>query len=391
MAKKTPANPCVLKWARESANLTINEVTHKIKKSSDVIEAWENGTDSPTYIQLETLAYRVYKRPIAVFFFPEPPKEDDIRKSFRTMPEFEYKKLPLALIRQIRLANLKQENVYELCNGNNPSGIKLINDLKNFRGLGLNELSSKIREYLGISLDEQKSWNSADDALKKWRKVFEDMGIFVFKEAFKNDDFSGFCLYDDIFPLIVINNSMPKNRQIFTLFHEFGHLLYETSGIDKIKDDFINTLSKKDKDIEVLCNRITAEILVPCEDFDSVAENIEVNEESISELSELYKVSREVILRKFLDRKIVSQTTYETLTSKWIVEAKKYKEDRKSNSLRGDYYNNQITYLGDKYLDIAFDAYYKKSITEMQLANYLNIKIDNLPSLELLLHRRWAR
>jgi transcriptional regulator with XRE-family HTH domain len=210
MAKKTPANPCVLKWARESANLTINEVTHKIKKSSDVIEAWENGTDSPTYIQLETLAYRVYKRPIAVFFFPEPPKEDDIRKSFRTMPEFEYKKLPLALIRQIRLANLKQENVYELCNGNNPSGIKLINDLKNFRGLGLNELSSKIREYLGISLDEQKSWNSADDALKKWRKVFEDMGIFVFKEAFKNDDFSGFCLYDDIFPLIVINNSMPK-------------------------------------------------------------------------------------------------------------------------------------------------------------------------------------
>ena len=31
MAKKTPANPCVLKWARESANLTINEV-HKIKR-----------------------------------------------------------------------------------------------------------------------------------------------------------------------------------------------------------------------------------------------------------------------------------------------------------------------------------------------------------------------
>ena len=86
------------------------------------------------------------------------------------MPEFEYKKLPLALIRQIRLANLKQENVYELCNGNNPSGIKLINDLKNFRGLGLNELSSKIREYLGISLDEQKSWNSADDALKNGEK-----------------------------------------------------------------------------------------------------------------------------------------------------------------------------------------------------------------------------
>ena len=69
VAIKTPVNPHVLKWARESANLTIDEVTHKIKKSFDVIEAWENGTDSPTYVQLETLAYRVYKRPIACLLY----------------------------------------------------------------------------------------------------------------------------------------------------------------------------------------------------------------------------------------------------------------------------------------------------------------------------------
>jgi len=84
----------------------------------------------------------------------------------------------------------------------------------------------------------------------------------VFKEAFRNDDFSGFCLYDKEFPLIIINNSMSKTRQIFTLFQELGHLLFETSGIDKLNDDYIDILPEHDKDIEILCNRLAAEILV---------------------------------------------------------------------------------------------------------------------------------
>ena len=108
-------------------------------------------------------------------------------------------------------------------------------------------------------------------------------------------------------------------------------------------------------------------------------------------LSDLYKVSREVILRKLFDRKIVNKTTYEKLTVKWNEEAKKFKEERKEKSSGGNYYNTQITYLGDKYLDISFNAYYKKIISEVQLANYLNVKMDSLPSLELSLHRRWSK
>ena len=112
---KAPVNPDVMRWARESANLTVDEVTIKLKKSSEVIEAWEKGLDSPSYAQLEKLAYDVYKRPVAVFFFPHPPREDDIKKSFRTIPEAEFDGLPSTLIRQIRKARVKQENLYELC------------------------------------------------------------------------------------------------------------------------------------------------------------------------------------------------------------------------------------------------------------------------------------
>ncbi|NLE00845.1 MAG: ImmA/IrrE family metallo-endopeptidase [Fibrobacter sp.] len=385
---KAPVNPDVMRWARESANLTIDEVTIKIKKSSEIIEAWEKGIDSPSYAQLEKLAYDVYKRPVAVFFFPHPPKEDDTKKSFRTIPETEFNRLPFTLIRQIRKARVKQENLYELCDGLNPSIRQLINDLKGAVGTDLKESAAVVREYLDISLSIQKSWDSIETALEIWRDAFEDSGVFVFKEAFRNDEFSGFCLYDKAFPLIIINNTMPKTRQIFTLFHELGHLLYETSGIDKLNDDFVNMLPEQERFIEILCNKLAAEILVPSDDFDLSARSMTIDEASITRLATVYKVSREVILRKFLDKGTVSLSTYKKLTAKWIEEARKKKLENKNG---GDYYNTQISYLGDKYLEIAFNAYYRKVINDIQLADYLNVKIDNLNSLELSLHRRWSR
>jgi Zn-dependent peptidase ImmA (M78 family) len=386
---KTPVNPQVLKWARESANLTKDEVACRVKKSVDVIEAWESGIDAPYYGQLEKLAYEIYKRPIALFFFPKPPQEDDAKRSFRTLSEVEYNNLPSMLIRQIRKAKVKQENLYELCNGKNPSPKQLFRDFKILQSYDFKELSHAIRDYLKISFQEQKSWDSEETALENWRSAFEESGIFVFKDAFKHDGYSGFCLYDNVFPIIIINNSMPKTRQVFTLFHELGHLLFETSGIDKIDNDYIDMLPEQDRQVEILCNRLAAEILVPAEDFDIYINGIQVvNEDTVSSLANTYKVSREVVLRKFLDRSLVNESTYKKLTAKWIDEAKRKRQERKSG---GDYYNTQGTYLGNKYLEIAFKEYYRRVISEVQLANYLNIKIDSLHSFETALHKRWAR
>ncbi len=78
MSSPIPYNPNVLRWARESLHLDVNEVALRMGKKPSDIEAWENGNTSPTYIQLEKLAYQIYKRPIALFFFPEPPEEEAI-------------------------------------------------------------------------------------------------------------------------------------------------------------------------------------------------------------------------------------------------------------------------------------------------------------------------
>ncbi|MCP4567564.1 MAG: ImmA/IrrE family metallo-endopeptidase [FCB group bacterium] len=71
--------------------------------------------------------------------------------------------------------------------------------------------------------------------------------------------FSGFCLYDETFPVIYINNSQPATRQIFTLFHELAHLLLRTGGIDTPNDEYIQHLQGEAKQIEISCNQFAAE------------------------------------------------------------------------------------------------------------------------------------
>ena len=88
-------------------------------------------------------------------------------------------------------------------------------------------------------------------------------GHLVFKDAFRAPSYFGFCLYDDEFPIIYINNSSAKSRQIFTLFHELGHLLFHTSGVDLLDDPFLKHLGHAEQRIEVICNGLAARVLVP--------------------------------------------------------------------------------------------------------------------------------
>lgn len=64
----------VLRWARETAGLTPKAVAAMLKRDVAEALAWEAGKAAPTYPQLEKLAYIVYRRPLAAFFLPEPPR-----------------------------------------------------------------------------------------------------------------------------------------------------------------------------------------------------------------------------------------------------------------------------------------------------------------------------
>jgi Zn-dependent peptidase ImmA (M78 family)/DNA-binding XRE family transcriptional regulator len=385
MTQPIPVNPSVLRWARETAGISIEDVARKLgskRITAETVTAWERGEGSPSYIQLENLAYQIYKRPLALFFFPEPPLEETPQQAFRTLPEQEIQRMSPRLRYMLRQAKSMQLNLDELYDGYNPAQSQIVRDLKFTPDVTISEMVTIVRKYLNVELNEQFKWNSVDVAFKSWRKAFEECGVFVFKEAFKDDSYSGFCLYDERFPLIYVNNSKPDTRQVFTLFHELPHLLFGTGGVDKPLEDYIHFLQGDNKQIEVLCNRFAGAFLVPDDDFDQRIKTVAISDDSIDDLASLYCVSREVILRKLYDRKMVSQQFYEQEVKEWR------KKSKGKTGKGGDYYRTKGAYLGERYIELVFSRLYQNKISVDQLADYLGVKVKNVPGMEALLFHK---
>jgi len=379
MEKISVVNGKLLKWARESCNMPIPFVAEKFGNRLELVIAWEEGTDYPTYAQLETLG-SLYKKPLAIFFFPDIPQIRTVKSSYRSLPGNVYDSISYKIIRKINDARIMQINLQELNNGINPAPI-VLTKMKYSRDFKIT--ATELRKVFGISIEEQKHRRKDDEALEIWRNCFFNYGIYVFKDAFKDDSISGFCLYDEEFPIIYLNNSMSFSRQIFTLFHEFYHLISNTSGIDKIKDDYFDSLSREQLSLEKICNKFAGEFLVPDDDFSKELKNKDIDEFLVLNLSDRYNVSREVIMRKLLDRKLILKEDYEQKREEYISEAiRAKKEKEKEKDSGGNPYFTRISYLGNGYLHLVFDKYKRNQIDVYQLSEYTKTKIEHLPKLE---------
>ena len=374
-------NPTILTWARKQSGFSLNDIATHFKKEPQFIQDWENGISSPSFPQLEKLANK-YKRPTALFFFPKPPEEMPISQSFRTLPEQEASYIQPSLRHIIRKAKVMQMNLFELNNGVNPAE-NLLLQLIDVSNKSIDDVANELRLLIEINLKKQMTYKKPEVAFKAWRNALEKYGIFVFKDAFKDEGFSGFCLYDEIFPVIYINNSLPHSRQVFTLFHELAHLLFGIDGIEVLSNNqgYLNKLSETNKRIEVFCNAFSGKFLVPDAAFDKYLDS-EVNNVVLESISKKFAVSREVILRKFLDNQKITANFYAQKVKEWKNSSKEQKNNKK---LGGNSDYTKRVYLGETYMETAFSQYYNNNISTQQLADYLDVKPWRIPAMESLI------
>lgn len=371
--------PEIFRWARESVGLTQHDVATMLKRDPGEIEAWETGKGAPTYPQLEKLAYQIYKRPLAVFFLPTPPDEVLPQREFRTLPAAEMQMLSRDTYLHIRKAHAYQLALKELFDGYNPAPRHIWKTLSLSPSNSLAGQAKSIRDYLGITLEMQVGWKDDEEALKAWRKAIEDSGIFVFKAAFKQKDISGFCLMDEHLPVIYLNNSTTKTRQVFSLLHELTHLLLGINGLSKFDTQYIDQLQGAEKQAEKFCNAIAAEVLIPAADFANQTKQFPANiekatEEQFSSLAQRYGVSREAVLRRFLEQGRVGQFFYETKARFWA--------GQKKGAGGGNWYLNQGAYLSDRFAKEVVSRHYRHQISLEQAADLLGIKPRNYAGFE---------
>jgi Zn-dependent peptidase ImmA (M78 family) len=369
----------MFRWARQTIGLSIADVAVRLKCLEEEVESWERGDAAPSYAQLEKLAYQIYKRPLAIFFLPNPPEEELPEHEFRTLPQADMKSLSADTYMQIRRAHAFVFALDELFDGKNPSEKFIPDAIHLSKEKSIPEQANAIRNYLGISLEQQASWKNDEIALKAWRESVENSGIFVFKAPFKQKDISGFCLRDENFPLIYINNSTTKTRQTFSLLHELAHLLLNINGLSKLDQSYVDRLPKDERQIEQFCNAVAAEILLPIEDFLKQSRQFPDNVEQASEMmfSELalhYGVSREAVLRRFLDQGRVGIEYYSQKAKMWAAQ--------KKPSKGGDWYASQNVYLSDRFAKEVVSRHYRHQISVEHAAELLGIRAKNFAGLE---------
>ena len=379
--RATGINPAMLRWAREQAGYSLEEIARRRRVPVERIRDWETGNSYPTWRQLENLAYQDYHRATTLFFLNDPPVEPGIAAEFRRLPAATLDDLQPDTRYAVRQARARQTNLAELLGASGTAERFILRDLSAQAHIDNPDgLAAAVREHLGVSLDEQKSWSNADDALKQWREQIDDAGVWVFKRSFQQDDIAGFCLGDAVFPVIYLNNGQAKVRQIFTLFHELAHLLFDFNHIERLDDrHYLAELSGTDRAAEIACNRFAGEFLVPYDEFANAisGQNGAVTgDESVSRLAGIYSVSREVILRKLRDMGRLDDAQYRQTVARWRLE-----RPTAAGSGR-DYYATQATYLGKKYLRAAVTAFEDGDIDDFQLAGLLGVKGSSLAGLE---------
>lgn len=372
MKQGIPINNEILIWARERAGYAIEEMIKNFPK----LPEWENNTAYPTYSQLELLAQK-YKVTIALFFFPTPPKELPIEKSLRAINEKDVHNLKPQVRFLFRKAKAFQIYLKELLIDEQENQRKKLNWLTEGTTKPPGSLAGFVRKTLNVPIEIQLEWKNLDQALDEWRNILADNGIYVFKDAFKDDRISGFCIYDDLFPVIYINNSMSKSRQIFTIFHELAHLIFKESYLD-----LFNPYYQENElpDIEVICNAFAGNFLVPDNNFKNTCEKFDVIN-NIESLAQLYKVSKEVILRKALNNELITKKLFSSKIKEWIEQAKRKKEFTKAKS-GGNYYLTKFQYLGDSYSLLVFTKYFQGKIDLDKASTYLDVKPKLFSKLE---------
>lgn len=345
--------------------LTKTQFAHKLNLSETTVENWCNSRSTPTYKQLIRIA-EFFKKPL-VFFYLENPPIISSKVDFRKSPEFQNipdKKRFNELLDSILIYKLGLEEII-----GSPSS--LINSWSaKFKEFKKNEFFEFLRQELNFTFALQTSFITPAEVIEYLREEFYKCGIYIFKDSFRIPEISGLCLYDNSYPLILINNKISFTRQLFTIFHELYHLLSADSYIDLVE------ACERD------CDRFAGEFLIPetelLEDIsrchiDYNRQNCEVKN-FIDKMAQKYNISREAYIYQLKRQNEVGDKFYR----EYIKDCMQYLiRTRQDDISGGNYYYTKMNYLGRSYLNDVVKNYFIGNITIRNVSQFTQMKVPH--------------
>ena len=386
---KALITPEVLKWVREKRiKLPILYAAQKLQVDLKQLEAWENGTEQPTFTQLKEIA-KLYKTHISIFYLPEPPTDFQPFTDYRVLPErFPNDKEQTYREEQNYRLNA---NIIEVCERRETliELYKLLEESPPEVTLNINRhenpkrAARKITEFLELNRSQLQQVSGPYDAFKFWRQTIEAKGIPVCQTSVNTrlsvelETVRGFCIAQRPFPVIVVNSKDIPYARVFTLIHELVHIALGESIIQNTGFQEIDHLNLDP--IESHCNRVAGEVLVPEDELLEIVK-LQTLEEELPKISKHFHVSREAVMYRLLILGKISEPNYQKYKNSQL---KKYRNTPKSQGGPRPYYKRLLSASGDHFARTAFMAYYEQKITRAELASvFSNCDTKHLSKIE---------
>jgi len=286
-------NADMLTWAIARAGYELHEFTIIVPN----VQKWLEGDKKPTVKQLEDFSKKVHL-PFGYLFLPEPPKEKLPIPFFRTN-DTQATKVSVNIYDTILLMQQRQDWLRDYLKDNEFDTLPFVGLFKNKPDI--NGTVADIRKTLGLQENWASDFSKWEDALDYLVQQIEDKGIIiVFNGVVENNNYRpipveecrGFVLVDQMAPFMFVNNADSKSAQMFTIVHELAHIWTgHSAGFDFRK------LQPANDPVEILCDKIAAEFLVPENTFNTIwGKNPD-----IKYASRYFKVSEIVVARRALD------------------------------------------------------------------------------------------
>lgn len=392
MADKAYITPNVLKWARESARMTEETAAAKISISVDKLKEWETGTSQPTIRQAQTLA-KAYKRPFALFFLPEIPRDFQPLQDFRKAGSKSLSTAPTFIIREIQQ---KQAWISDVNEENNEEKLSFVGRYS----IKDNPLTvaNDILNTLGINPSNYKS----DNQIKEWIDASESNGIFISRTSFihsrlklDSEEIQGFAIADPFAPFIFINSDDWNAPQLFTLVHELAHIWIAETGISNAIEPEIKN---KDKfhPVELFCNEVAANALIP-KNIISILDNSTFdNSKEVFKAAKNLGVSSFAFLVRALNLNLISIGIYHKLKREADIDynaflkreaEKKAKQKEKEKKGGPNYFLLQLNRNSRLFTQTVLDAFRGGFIEPTQASNLLNVQVNKFQKLEAQLYK----
>ncbi len=380
-AEPIKVEPSVLVWARKSIGFDETRAAKKIGVVPATLQNWESGATSPSLAQLRRIS-TVYKRPLVVLLLPQPAKDFAALRDFRSGLRRAAGARSPELTAEYWRALSQRDVLMEIADlGGADEGVSPMPGTT--LEMSEEDAGRQIRDWLGVPT----RWPGSGRALAGWIDAVEARGILVVQtQRVEPAEMRGFSVSAWPHPIAALNGSEFPAGRLFTLAHELAHLSLNAGGLCDLHEERDN-VQPEDR-IELYCNRVAAAALMPRDAFYHIRSVSLASVDKrwttaeLATIAEPFGTSAESMLLRLITLGKAKWDLYWALKPEFESGFVAAKAAQRQSEGGPTFYMVKARDLGHGYIRTVMEAFRGRTISSLDVANYLDVRYEQIPKLE---------